>query len=255
MTVTLPSAPLGRPRLHLRETTSTNERAKELALAGAPQGTLVSAQAQTAGRGRHGRTWSAPVGASVLASLVMRIPGEGAAMLPLTAAVAVCEACERCAAVGCAIKWPNDVWIDGRKVAGILLEGRPQEGWAVVGIGINVSVRPGELPRELRETATSLAEAGGGDGDGAPGVEAVLAATTAALGRWLTASPEELAAAWGARDALRGRPIRWDGGRGIAEGIDPSGALVVSCDGRRVELYAGEVALVRPRDGERAGSR
>ncbi len=253
MIVALSPAPLGRPRLHLRETVSTNERAKELAVAGAPHGTLVSARAQTAGRGRHGRTWSAPAGASVLASLVVRIPGESAAMLPLTAAVAVCEACERCAPVECAIKWPNDVWIDGRKVAGILLEGRPQEGWAVVGIGINVAVRPGELPGELRETATSLAE--DGDGDGAPGVEAVLTATTAALERWLTASPQKLAAAWGARDALRGRPIRWDGGRGIAEGIDPSGALLVWCDGRRVELYAGEVALVRPGDGERAGSR
>ncbi|CAA9522911.1 MAG: hypothetical protein AVDCRST_MAG45-2616 [uncultured Solirubrobacterales bacterium] len=242
---------LGRPRLHLRETSSTNERARELALAGAPHGTLVTAGAQTAGRGRQGRTWSAPAGAALLASFVVRIPGEGTAVLPLAAAVAVSEACERCAPVECAIKWPNDVWIDGRKVAGILLEGRPQEGWAVLGIGVNVTVRSGDLPDELRETATSLLEAGGGRPP-APTVEAVLAATATALERWLIADPADVAAAWGARDALRGLPVRWDTGHGLAEGIDPSsGALVVSApDGRRTELHAGEVALVRPGEAD-----
>lgn len=243
--------PLGRPRLHLRETSSTNERAKELALGGAPHGTLVTARAQTAGRGRQGRTWSAPAGAALLVSFVVRITGEAAAVLPLAAAVAVSEACGRCAPVNCAIKWPNDVWIDGRKVAGILLEGRPQEGWAVLGIGVNVTVRSADLPEELRETATSLLEAGG-ERARALTVEAVLAATTAALERWSVADPADVAAAWDARDALRGRPVRWDGGRGVAEGIDrSSGALVVSGpDGRRVDLHAGEVALVRPGEGD-----
>ena len=241
----------GRPRLHLRETGSTNERARELALGGAPHGTLVTARAQSAGRGRQGRTWSAPAGAALLASFVVRIPGEGAAGLPLAAAVAVSEACERCAPVECAIKWPNDVWIDGRKVAGILLEGRPQEGWAVLGIGVNVTVRRDELPEELRETATSLSDASGAS-PRALTVEAVLDATTEALERWSVADPADVATAWSARDALRGRPVRWDAGHGRAEGIDPSsGALVVhGPDGRRVELHAGEVALVRPGDGD-----
>ena len=244
-------ASLGRPRLHLRETSSTNERARELALGGAPHGTLVTAGAQTAGRGRQGRTWSAPAGAALLASFVIRIPGEGAAVLPLAAAVAVSEACERCAPVECAIKWPNDVWIDGRKVAGILLEGRTQEGWTVLGIGVNVTVRSADLPEALREAAAALGEPGG-SGPPPPTVEAVLAATTAALERWLAADPTDVAAAWGARDALRGRSVRWDAGHGRAEGIDPSsGALLVSDpDGRRVELHAGEVALVRPGEGD-----
>jgi len=246
--------PLGRPRLHLRETDSTNERAKELALAGAPHGMLVTAGFQTAGRGRHGRAWSAPPDASLLASLVVRVSDETTALLPLAAAVAVCEACERLASVECAIKWPNDVWIDGRKVAGILLEGRPQEGWAVLGLGINVAVRTADLPEELRETATSLAESAAGTPDThAPAVEAVLAATISALERVLAAGLEEIRAAWTARDALLGHSIRWDGGEGIAEGIGSSGALTVSFpDGTRSEIHAGEVMLVRRHWDERS---
>jgi BirA family biotin operon repressor/biotin-[acetyl-CoA-carboxylase] ligase len=199
---------------------------------------------QTAGRGRQGRAWVAPAGSSALLSTVLRLPGEAAALLPLVAAVAVCEACERASAVACAIKWPNDVWIDGRKVAGILLEGRPQEGWAVLGIGINVELRAGDLPEDLRETATSLAEAGGD----APSVEMVLAAVTSSLDRWLSAEPGAVLEAWRARDALQGRPVRWNAGEGVAEGISASGALVVRRGEDRVELGAGEVSLVRPGD-------
>jgi BirA family biotin operon repressor/biotin-[acetyl-CoA-carboxylase] ligase len=205
---------------------------------------LVTAEAQTAGRGRQGRAWVAPAGSSALLSFVLRLPGEAAALLPLAAAVAVCEACERSSPVACAIKWPNDVWIDGGKVAGILLEGRPQEGWAVLGIGINVALRAGDLPEDLRETATSLAEAGGN----APSVEEVLAAVTSSLDRWLSAEPGAVLEAWRARDALHGRPVRWNAGEGVAEGISASGALVVRCGRRRVELHAGEVSLVRPGD-------
>ena len=83
-------------------------------------------------------------------------------LLPLATAVAVCEACEAHAPVECAIKWPNDVWIERRKVAGILIEGRPQEGWAVIGVGLNVSTAREEFPEELRATATSLAARGRG---------------------------------------------------------------------------------------------
>lgn len=244
------SGRLGRPRLHLRETDSTNERAKALALRGAPHGTLVTAGAQTAGRGRLGRAWVAPPGAGVLASVLLRGLSERAALLPLAAAVAVCEACERCAAVECAIKWPNDVWIDGRKVAGILLEGRPQEGWLALGIGLNVTTRADRLPEELRTTATSLAIATGASEATTPGVEAVLAALLEALERRLAARPDDVLRAWGQRDALSGRPVRWQEGEGVAEGIDASGALLVSTPGGRVELRAGEVTLIRPNVSE-----
>src|SRR5262245_30573188 len=152
---------LGRPRLHLRVTDSTNERARALALAGAPHGTLVTASAQTAGRGRQGRRWSAPPDSALLASLLLRgapLP----ALLPLVAAVAVCDAAGERARV----KWPNDIVIEQAggsdrlaglaKLAGILIEGRPQAGWAVLGIGLNVAVRVDDLPAELHATAATL---------------------------------------------------------------------------------------------------
>ena len=161
---------LGRPRLHLRRTDSTNERARELAAAGAPHGTLVTASEQTAGRGRQGRRWSAPAGSALLMSLVLRWPPSPRPpeLLPLAAAVAVCDV----AAEGACIKWPNDIVLcDERglaKLAGILIEGRPQERWAVLGIGLNVAVDLEQLPAEVRGVP---AEMGGATGevDAAPG--------------------------------------------------------------------------------------
>ena len=163
------AAMIGSPRVHFRVTDSTNERARALAAAGAPHGTLVTADEQRAGRGRQGRAWTAPPRSAVLMSVVLRELSE---TLPLAAAVAVCEALP----VEARIKWPNDVWIDGRKVAGILVEGRPQEGWAVLGIGLNVATE--EFPAELSATSLRLA--------GAPlSPEDALAAVVSALGDWL----------------------------------------------------------------------
>ncbi len=223
---------LGRPHAHLRSTDSTNERAKELALAGAPHGTLVTADEQTAGRGRDGRVWTAPPRTALLMSLVLR---ELEPVLPLTAAVAICSALP----VTCAIKWPNDVWHDSRKLAGILVEGRPQEGWAVLGIGLNVSTT--DFPGDLRETATSLRLAGS---DAA--ADTVLARLLDELARWLRAPAADVLSAWRRRDALLGRPVRWEGGEGLAAGIDESGALLVDTGAGRVALDAGEVHLHRP---------
>ena len=228
---------LGRPRLHHRLLGSTNERAKELAAAGAPHGTLVTADEQSAGRGRQGRAWSAPAGSSILASLVLHDFDE---LLPLVASVAVAEACEA-AGVNCSIKWPNDVWIDGRKVAGILVEGRPQEGWAVLGVGLNVSTTSDQMPEELRDIATSLEIAS----RRSPSREALLEALLATLESRLADDHATLLAAWAERDALRGREVRWDTGQGIAAGVDDSGALLVDTAEGRVALDAGEVHLGR----------
>ena len=233
---------LGRPRVHHRLTDSTNERAKELAAAGAPHGTLVTAEEQSAGRGRQGRAWVAPPGRALLMSVVVRELGKESLMLPLAAAVAVCEACEEAAPVTCAIKWPNDVWIDGRKVSGILIEGRPQDGWAVLGIGLNVATAAAEFPEELRDIATSLAAAAT-DAPGSP--EAVLPLLLGALEHRLGDAPAEILAAWRARDALRGQNVRWADGSGIATGISDSGSLLVETGTGQVELGAGEVHLLR----------
>ncbi len=222
---------LGRPRIHLRRTGSTNDRARALAAAGAPHGTLVTADAQSAGRGRQGRTWSAPPGHALLLSLVLR---GAPALLPLAAAVAVAEACGPDAQ----IKWPNDVLIDGRKVAGILVEARPQHGWAVLGIGVNVAVRVEDLPAALHERAGTLGRA-------PEDREPVLGEVLAALEEALALRVDPLLSRWRARDALLGREVRWaGGGAGRAAGVDGSGRLVVELpDGGRTVLDAGEVHL------------
>ena len=222
---------IGSPRAHHRLTDSTNERAKKLAVAGAPHGTLVTADEQTAGRGRQGREWTAPQRSAVLMSAVLRELDE---MLPLAAAVAVADAVPGEAT----IKWPNDIWINGRKVAGILVEGRPQEGWAVLGMGMNVTTR--EFPAELAGMATSLRLSGIDRG-----IEAVLASVLRQLERWLDAAPDEVLSEWRTRDALNGQRVRWSAGEGVASGIDDTGALVVETSTGRVTLDAGEVHLLR----------
>jgi BirA family biotin operon repressor/biotin-[acetyl-CoA-carboxylase] ligase len=161
-------------------------------------------------------------------SLVLRRWPE---LLPLAAAIAVAET------VGpdARIKWPNDVLVADRKVAGILVESRLQDGWAVLGIGVNVAVR--ELPEELRETAASL-------GRTPADIEPFLAALLAGLERWIDAPAQEVLDAWRSRDALLGRAIRWAGGTGTAAGIDGAGRLVVELeDGASTALDAGEVHL------------
>ena len=235
---------IGTPRVHHRVTDSTNERAKQLALAGAPHGTLVTAEEQTAGRGRQGRQWVAPPSKALLMSVVLRELGGAQAHLPLAAALAACEASELSVPhIHCTIKWPNDVWLDGRKLAGILVEGRPQEGWAVLGIGLNVATTADEFPAELRENATSLAVAA--HEEGPPAIERVLANLLATLDTRLGDNPDTIVASWRERDALSGRTVRWSGGEGTATGIDESGALIVATPSGRVTLDAGEVHLLR----------
>jgi BirA family biotin operon repressor/biotin-[acetyl-CoA-carboxylase] ligase len=229
------SGALGTPHLHLRATSSTNDRARALAAAGAPHGTLVTAAEQSRGRGRQGRTWSAPPGHALLMSLVLH---DAPDLLPLAAGVAVA----RVAGPGALVKWPNDVVLAPpggplRKLAGILAEGRPQEGWVVLGIGLNVAVRIGDLPAELHATAASMERP-------PEQVAAVRAALLRELEAVLALDTGTLLAELRTLDALRGRPVTWAAGSGVAAGIDGAGRLVVELPaGGRTELGAGEVHL------------
>jgi BirA family transcriptional regulator, biotin operon repressor / biotin---[acetyl-CoA-carboxylase] ligase len=222
---------LGRPRLHLRETGSTNERARALAAAGAPHGTLVTTSHQSAGRGRQGRTWTAPPGRALLLSVVVR---EADPLLPLRGGLAVADL----AGAAARMKWPNDVLVDGRKLAGVLVEGRPQEGWAIVGIGVNAAVDVGELPEELRGTAATL---GLSPGDLPEALDRLLRA----LERRLSEPPADTLTALRERDALLGVRIRWAGGEGTGAGITDDGTLRVRLpSGAETVLDAGEVHLL-----------
>jgi BirA family biotin operon repressor/biotin-[acetyl-CoA-carboxylase] ligase len=241
--------------VHLRLTDSTNERARELATAGAPHGTLVTAAEQTAGRGRQGRAWAAPAGSALLCSLVLRDPPP---LLSLIAGVAVCDAVGGDARV----KWPNDVVREETaqaqaasaatddqahaahtaasrlaKLAGILVEGRPQGGWAVLGVGVNVAVPIERLPARARAGAASLERP-------RSAIEPLLADLLAALERRMAEPAERVLDAWRSRDALLGRAISWTGGEGRADGIDDRGRLLVGLGGGAIAtLDAGEVHL------------
>jgi BirA family transcriptional regulator, biotin operon repressor / biotin---[acetyl-CoA-carboxylase] ligase len=228
----------GRPHRHLRLTDSTNERARELIDLGAPSGTIATAGAQTAGRGRHGRAWSAPAGRALLMSAVLRDLDERHALLPLAVPLAVCDAVEAVALVTCHVKWPNDVWIEESKVAGVLIEARPPD-WAVIGVGINVAIEPPEFPADLRWPATSI-------GHGVD-VDAALNAVCTALSERVGQGPDETLEDFRDRDALLDREVSWTGageGSGIARGVDEHGNLVVETDGGgRHALGSGEISL------------
>lgn len=232
----------GSPHHHFSQTDSTNERARELAIGGAPSGTVVTASEQTAGRGRGGRRWTAPPETALLYSAVLRPLDLRHLLLPIAVPVAVCEACEEEVELQCGIKWPNDVWLEGRKLGGILIEARPPE-WAVIGVGVNVSIPDDGFPDDLRWPATSL-------GGGAE-VESLRVRLDRSLGRWVEAPAEDVLGEFERRDVLRGREIAWEGGgpdqldrSGVADGIDSHGNLIVrGADGSVATLGSGEVHL------------
>jgi BirA family biotin operon repressor/biotin-[acetyl-CoA-carboxylase] ligase len=221
---------LGEPREHYQTVTSTNERARQLAETGAPHGALVTADEQTAGRGRQGRSWVTPKGQAIAASIVLRDYDD---LLPLRAGLAVADV----AGPSATVKWPNDVWIDGKKVAGILVEARQDPGWAVLGIGVNVAVDPATLPPDAAGIAGTL-------GLTPDDVEPTLTKLLDALDKRLNeASPVTLAALRD-RDALLGKSVKWQDGEGTGAGIDDGGGLRVTLDdGSTTTLSAGEVTL------------
>lgn len=230
---------LGNPHLHFRVCESTNDLAKQKAEAGAPHGLTITADAQTAGRGRQGRSWVAPPRSSLLMSILARPVTDHHKLAPLAAALAVAETAEALADRPAKIKWPNDVWIEGLKVSGILVEARPDHNadrsWLIVGIGFNTSVKLEDMPEELQQTATTL---------GLPMGTDALTPLVARLDHWLGSDAVDVVGAWRERDALHGRGISWADGAGTAAGVDEQGNLVVElADGTTTTLTAGEVHL------------
>jgi BirA family transcriptional regulator, biotin operon repressor / biotin---[acetyl-CoA-carboxylase] ligase len=226
----------GAPHRHYRVTDSTNTRARELAEGGAPNGTVVTAREQTAGRGRVGRVWTAPEGKALLYSTILRPLDQRHLLLPLSVPLAVCAAAEELRPdAKCMVKWPNDVWLEGRKLSGILIEARPQDGWAVIGVGLNLTIAPDEFPADLRQPAVSLFP---------PTPSTAAEVLSRHLDHWVTARDDDVLAEWRGRDGLRGREVSWEDGSGVAGGIDDRGNLiVVTAGGDSVSLGAGEVQL------------
>ena len=229
---------------------STNSLVLAAAGAGAAEGLLVLADEQSAGRGRHGRSWSAPAGSSLLLSLLVRpvVPPASLSLLPLLTGLVLAKTMARhLPDVDVGLKWPNDLLVGGRKAAGILVEGAA--GAAVVGVGINVDWRGVDRPAEL-DGAVSLAEAAGHDVDRWRLLAGVLGVFSRRYDQW-----QELPAAfldgYRQRSATLGQVVRvtlLDGGQvqGEAIDVDRNGALVVSTPTGAVTISAGDVEHVRP---------
>jgi BirA family biotin operon repressor/biotin-[acetyl-CoA-carboxylase] ligase len=223
---------------------STNAEALRLAATGEPQGLVVVADAQTAGRGRLGRSWWAEPGTALLASWLVRpaLSPERRPLLSLVAGVAAARAASVAGGVTVLLKWPNDLLLDGKKLGGILAES--DAGGAVV-VGLGVNVRQETFPPELRSTATSIV-AGGGR---VPSRAWLLTATLSAFGARMTAPEESLADYRGLCDTLgsRVRVERADAEplEGDAVDITESGALVVATLTERTIVAAGDVVHIR----------
>ena len=238
---------------HYDEVGSTNAEAKSLALEGAPEGTVVIAECQTAGRGRLGRQWTSPTGKGLLFSTILRpsLTMSDAHMLTLVAAVAASEAIESSTGVISSIKWPNDLFIGDKKVGGILMEVAGQQDqvdWIVLGIGINVNTEFIDLPVPLRRTATSLLMASGQPVDRGALLAALLLSLERHYASALSGGFEGTISAFRQRDYLITKSVSVETreGRvsGKASGIDERGALLVELPQHRIRrFHAGDVTL------------
>ncbi len=193
---------------HRVVTTSTNDEAARLVEQGAPARTVVVADRQTAGRGREARRFASPAGGLYVSLLLDARPEHLPGGIVALVAVAAAEAIEAAVGAPVQIKWPNDLWLGGRKAGGILLEMSDASRPVVAGIGVNLQAVPDDLPSELRASLTALDEAAGH----AVAREALLADLLGAVDRWserlAAGALTDLETAWQARLALVGRPIR-----------------------------------------------
>jgi BirA family biotin operon repressor/biotin-[acetyl-CoA-carboxylase] ligase len=211
--------------------------------ADAAEGTVAVADYQSGGRGRLGRRWDAPPGTAIHASIALRPPAERAPQeLTLVGALAAADAVEAATDLFVQIKWPNDVMLNRRKVAGVL--GELREGMVVLGIGINVNQTRDQLPPDARQSAGSLRTITGREHDRDSVLSTLLARLERHYDAWLDAGLGALYPDIGARDFLRGRIVSVDGVSGTAVGIDRAGRLELDLGGSRRRLVeSGEVRV------------
>lgn len=243
----------GRSFRYHDEIESTNLEAKKLAASGAPEGTVVVAERQSAGRGRLGRRWTSPAGKGLLFSVILR-PPIGMAdvhLLTIAAAVAACDAIDSTTGIKARIKWPNDLLVDDRKVGGILLEVAGEQDavdWVVVGLGVNVNTEYAELPVALRRTAVSLKTASGRTVDRSELLAQLLLTLETRYTDAVRTGFSETLARFRTLDYLARRSVSVQTRRGpvagTAVGIDEKGALLVQLAHHHVQrFHSGDVTL------------
>ena len=233
------------------EASSTNDIAAALAEQGGAEGSVVIADAQAAGRGRHGRSWSSPAGSGLYVSVVLRPQEHATQLLTIAAGVALVEGIRAATGLVAALKWPNDVMIPagvrGRdaKLAGILAEGGPSH--VVLGFGINVT--PAPYPADVAARATSLERELGRPVDRGALLIECLAALAARYDDVQRSRASGILDAWRAHARpMLGRAVEWDARdgvrQGVAEDVDGYGALLVRTGDGTVRVISGEVRWI-----------
>lgn len=229
------------------EVSSTNDVAATLADRGEPEGTVIIADAQSAGRGRHGRIWASPPGAGLYMSILMRPAAHAVSLLTIAAGVALADGIQVATGLQPQLKWPNDVYIGGRKLAGILAEaGTSKSGVQHVVLGCGINLMPAAYPPDVAARATSIeSELGRPVDRGLLLVECLVAlhsryrdlqarASATVIERWRDRAVSTL-----------GRRVEWDVAgvtrHGVAEDIDETGALLVRDGTARARVISGEV--------------
>lgn len=252
----LQSARLGKTIHCFSELDSTNRRAFKLAKEGAEEGEVVIAESQTRGKGRLGRSWFSPPGLNLYLSVILkpRLPPAQAPRLTLVAAVAVAEAVQAFLQAPPAIKWPNDILVGGKKLAGILTESSSDAErlhFVIIGIGVNLNLPESALPEEIRATATSLFMLLGKPVDRAAFARQLIRSLDRCYGELEERGFPGIAGRWESFFELRGRRVRVEMGdrlvSGTARGIDGDGALIVEEEGGALaRVIAGDVIPLEP---------
>jgi BirA family biotin operon repressor/biotin-[acetyl-CoA-carboxylase] ligase len=243
---------IGREIRYFAETDSTNRQAYGCGESGAAEGLVVIADRQSAGKGRMGRTWASPSGVNLYLSVLLRppLPPQAAPQLTFVSTLAVSRAIALVSKLEPTHKWPNDVLIDGCKVAGLLNEMSAESDlirFVVLGIGVNLNMTAEQFPADLRMPATSLLLAGGEPVSRALFARTLLEQLDSLYREYLNKGPAPILAAWEARCDLVGKPVAVDEGRGVTvhgvvAGIDRDGALLLTrAGGDTVRILAGDV--------------
>ena len=230
----------GRP-FHYADRCESSQRLLDPSLA---EGAAAVCDEQTSGRGRLGRGWEAPAGTAVLCSVLLRPPsGRAVAELSLVGGIAVAETVEAALKLSAQIKWPNDVLVNRRKVAGVLAE---TAGEAVVlGVGLNVNQTREQLPSDAKVQPASLLTTDGTRRERAPILADLLSRLEQAYDTWCEGGFDAVYDGIGARNFLHGRRVVVDGQQGMGLAIDRSGRLAVEIDGERRLLESGDVLFER----------
>lgn len=248
---TLSTNEFGNPLHYFLEINSTNSQLRELAESGAPQGTVVVAESQTQGRGRLGRRWESPAFANLYLSILLRpkLTPSHAAQITLMAAVALADVVDAYVPGRAAIKWPNDILVGGRKLAGILTEAScdaERVHYVILGIGVNLNYPVAAMPDEIRQRASSLMELTGNLVSRESFLQRLIQGVERCYGELEQAGFDALAPRWRSYFAWRGKRVRVEllgqVTTGIAQGIDRDGALLVMDDGGIAQrIVAGDV--------------